>query len=59
MEAPKPKKYESYNPDTYKTDDQKKEELMSAISGKLEQHDEPLPQDLTEGVDDDEWVSYT
>ena len=34
-------------------------ELTTAISGELEQHDEPLPQDLTEGVDDDEWVSYT
>ena len=56
VEAPKPKKYESYNAATYKTDEEKKEELMSAISGKLEQHAEPLPQDLTEGVDEDEWV---
>ena len=30
--------------------------LMSAISGKLEQQSNPLPQDLTEGVDEDEWV---
>ena len=29
---------------------------MSAINEKLEQHTEPLPQDLTEGVDEDEWV---
>ena len=56
VEAPKPKKYESYNAATYKTDEEKKEELMSAISGKLEQHADPLPQDLTEGVDEDEWV---
>ncbi len=56
VEAPKPKKYDSYNPETYKTDEQKKEELLSAISGKLgNREDEPLPQDLTEGVDDDEW----
>ena len=89
VEAPKPKKYESYNAATYKTDEEKKEELMSgdqwearaacrppatgpdrgsewgwvgkypaslmsAISGKLEQHADPLPQDLTEGVDEDE-----
>ena len=30
--------------------------LMSVISGKLEQHADPLQQDLTEGVDEDEWV---
>ena len=29
---------------------------MSAIGRKLEQHTEPLPQDLTEGVYEDEWV---
>ena len=29
---------------------------MSAISGKLEQQSNPLPQDLTEGVDEAEWV---
>lgn len=57
VEAPKPKKYDSYNPETYKTDEQRKQELISAVSGKLEQHEEPLPQDLTEGVEDDEWVS--
>ena len=27
VEAPKEKKYESFNPDTYKTDEQKKEEV--------------------------------
>ena len=30
VEAPKPQKYESYNPETYKTDEQKKEEVTSA-----------------------------
>eukprot|EP00058_Branchiostoma_floridae_P026168 XP_002611658.1 hypothetical protein BRAFLDRAFT_117106 [Branchiostoma floridae] len=54
-EAPAPKKYESYNPDTYKTDEQKKEELMRAMDSKLELKGDPLPQDLCEGVDDDEW----
>ncbi|KAK0043020.1 coronin-7 [Biomphalaria pfeifferi] len=55
VEAPKMKKFESFNPDTYKTDEQKKEELLSAMVGKLEMSSEPLPQDLTEGVQDDEW----
>ena len=33
---------------------------LELMSEKLEQHDEPLSQDLTDGVDDDdEWVSYT
>lgn len=27
VEAPKARKYDSYNPDTYKTDEQKKEEV--------------------------------
>ena len=27
VEAPKERKYESFNPDTYKTDEQKKEEV--------------------------------
>ncbi|CAH1777231.1 unnamed protein product [Owenia fusiformis] len=55
VEAPKVKKYESYNKEVYKTDEQKKEELLAAMTNKLGTHDEPLPQDLTEGVDDDEW----
>ncbi|ESO90597.1 hypothetical protein LOTGIDRAFT_163798 [Lottia gigantea] len=54
----KPNKYESFNQDTYKSDDQKKEELLSAMTNKLELHDDPLPQDLTEGVDEDEWVRW-
>ena len=32
-------------------------QLVGAIVKKLGIHDEPLPQDLTEGVDEDEWVS--
>ena len=31
-------------------------QLLSAMNAKLEIADEPLPQDLTEGVDEDEWV---
>ncbi|XP_025088826.1 coronin-7-like isoform X2 [Pomacea canaliculata] len=55
LEEPKPKKYESYNPSVYKSDEQKKDELMTAIVGKLELSSEPLPQDLAEGVEEDEW----
>ncbi|XP_056010098.1 coronin-7-like isoform X2 [Ostrea edulis] len=54
-EAPKVKKFESFNVDTYKTDEQKKEELMSAMTNKLTKQEAPLPQDLAEGVDEDEW----
>ena len=31
-------------------------QLVSAITNKLGVQDEPLPQDLAEGVDSDEWV---
>ncbi|XP_021364093.1 coronin-7-like isoform X2 [Mizuhopecten yessoensis] len=55
VEAPKASKYDSYNPDTYKTDEQKKEELLSAMTNKLSVQGDPLPQDLAEGVDSDEW----
>ncbi|CAG5115886.1 unnamed protein product, partial [Candidula unifasciata] len=55
VEAPKVKKFESYSADTFKTDEQRKEELLSAVVGKLEISSEPLPQDLTEGVEADEW----
>lgn len=58
VQAPKPKKFDSYQPETYKTDEMKKEELLSAMTKKLDISDKPLPQDLTEGVEDDEWVSY-
>lgn len=54
-ETPKVRKFESYNADTYKTDEQKKEELMSAMTNKLSKQEAPLPQDLAEGVDEDEW----
>ncbi|CAJ0957485.1 unnamed protein product [Ranitomeya imitator] len=40
-----------------KTDEQKKEELLSAMVAKLGNRDDPLPQDAFEGVDEDEWVS--
>ena len=29
VQAPKPQKYDSYNPETYKTDEQKKEEVST------------------------------
>uniref|UniRef100_H2ZK42 Coronin n=1 Tax=Ciona savignyi TaxID=51511 RepID=H2ZK42_CIOSA len=53
-EAPKTKKYESYNAETYKTDEEKKEELLSAMSNKLDL-DKELEQDTMEGVDEEEW----
>ncbi|XP_074650936.1 coronin-7-like [Tubulanus polymorphus] len=55
VSAPKPKKYKSYKEEEFKTDEQKKEELLSAMVSKMEVQDSPLPQDLTEGVDSDEW----
>ena len=33
-------------------------QLLSAMLGKMDKDDGPLPQDLTEGCDDDEWVRY-
>ncbi|CAE1312014.1 CORO7 [Acanthosepion pharaonis] len=55
-EAPKPKKYDSTDPEIYKTDEDKKEELIDAMTAKMDnKKDELLPQDLTEGVDSDEW----
>nr|XP_014129563.1 coronin-7 [Zonotrichia albicollis] len=38
-----------------KTDEQKKEELLSAMVVRLGNRDDPLPQDSFEGVDEDEW----
>ncbi|XP_043945267.1 coronin-7-like [Protopterus annectens] len=38
-----------------KTDEQKKEELLSAMVSKLGNLDDPLPQDAFEGVDEEEW----
>uniref|UniRef100_A0A8D0BKH6 Coronin n=1 Tax=Salvator merianae TaxID=96440 RepID=A0A8D0BKH6_SALMN len=42
-----------------KSDEQKKEELLSAMVAKLGNRDDPLPQDSFEGVDEDEWVRYS
>ncbi|XP_072040338.1 coronin-7-like [Amphiura filiformis] len=54
--APPPKKYESKAELSYKTDEEKKEELLSAMVNKLaDKNDEPLPQEQFEGVDEDEW----
>lgn len=55
-EAPKPKKYDSTDPEIFKTDEDKKDELIDAMTSKMDNKtDEALPQDLTEGVDSDEW----
>ncbi|EDO49756.1 predicted protein [Nematostella vectensis] len=60
-EAPKAppasKKYDSTKElDDFKSDERRKEELVTAMVEKLGTYDEdPLPQDLMEGVDDDEW----
>lgn len=58
-EAPKEAPVKKYMPSSYyleeKTDEQKKEELLSAMVAKLGNLDDPLPQDAFEGVDDDEW----
>ncbi|KAK3584488.1 hypothetical protein CHS0354_006018 [Potamilus streckersoni] len=58
VEASKVKKFESFNPETYKSDEQKKEELMNAMVNKLSLQEEPMPQDLADGVDSDEWEEY-
>uniref|UniRef100_A0A673AL35 Coronin n=1 Tax=Sphaeramia orbicularis TaxID=375764 RepID=A0A673AL35_9TELE len=59
-EAPKEAPVRKYMPSSYyleeKTDEQKKEELLSAMVAKLGNLDEPLPQEAFEGVDDDEWA---
>ncbi|KAJ7357667.1 Coronin-7 [Desmophyllum pertusum] len=56
-EAPIAKKYDSrHELDEWKSSEQKKEELLSSMVEKLRNYDDdPLPQDLQEGVDDDEW----
>ncbi|KAK7940387.1 hypothetical protein WMY93_003713 [Mugilogobius chulae] len=58
-EAPKEAPVRKYMPSSYyleeKTDEQKKEELLSAMVAKLGNLDDPLPQEAFEGVDDDEW----
>uniref|UniRef100_A0A8C5ACB2 Coronin n=1 Tax=Gadus morhua TaxID=8049 RepID=A0A8C5ACB2_GADMO len=58
-EAPKEVPVKKYMPSSYyleeKTDEQKKDELLSAMVAKLGNMDDPLPQDGFEGVDEDEW----
>jgi len=57
VEAAKQQKYESFSEYSakYKTDAEKKDELVRAMTNKLNINEGPLPQDLTEGVDPDEW----
>ncbi|XP_055008627.1 coronin-7-like isoform X2 [Boleophthalmus pectinirostris] len=61
-EAPKEAPVRKYMPSSYyleeKSDEQKKEELLSAMVAKLGNLDDPLPQEAFEGVDDDEWAKY-
>ncbi|XP_070779150.1 coronin-7 [Enoplosus armatus] len=58
-EAPKEAPVRKYLPSSVyleeKTDEQKKDELLSAMVAKLGNMDEPLPQESFEGVDEDEW----
>ncbi|XP_029293414.1 coronin-7-like isoform X1 [Cottoperca gobio] len=58
-EAPKEAPVRKYLPSSVyleeKTDEQKKEELLSAMVAKLGNRDDPLPQESFEGVDEDEW----
>ncbi|XP_051244971.1 coronin-7 isoform X1 [Dicentrarchus labrax] len=58
-EAPKEAPVRKYLPSSVyleeKTDEQKKEELLSAMVAKLGNMDDPLPQESFEGVDEDEW----
>uniref|UniRef100_A0A8C6TFY4 Coronin n=1 Tax=Neogobius melanostomus TaxID=47308 RepID=A0A8C6TFY4_9GOBI len=58
-EAPKEVPVKKYMPSSYyleeKTDEQKKDELLSAMVAKLGNLDDPLPQEAFEGVDEDEW----
>ncbi|KAH0632106.1 hypothetical protein JD844_020169 [Phrynosoma platyrhinos] len=62
-EAPKDPPSRKYLPSSVyleeKSDEQKKEELLSAMVAKLGNRDDPLPQDSFEGVDEDEWVRVT
>ncbi|CAM4335556.1 unnamed protein product [Leuciscus chuanchicus] len=58
-EAPKEAPVRKYLPSSVyleeKTDEQKKEELLSAMVAKLGNREDPLPQELYEGVDEEEW----
>ena len=53
-----PKKYQSFNK-AEKTDKEKKDELISAMVGKMGEHEDDRITGLedVEGVDSDEWVS--
>ncbi|TRY97273.1 hypothetical protein DNTS_020572 [Danionella cerebrum] len=61
-EAPKEAPVRKYLPSSVyleeKTDEQKKEELLSAMVAKLGNREDPLPQELYEGVDEDEWAKF-
>ncbi|KAI4821774.1 hypothetical protein KUCAC02_007357 [Chaenocephalus aceratus] len=61
-EAPKEAPVKKYMPSSFyleeKTDEQKKEELLSAMVAKLGNRDDPLPQESFQGVEDDEWARY-
>nr|XP_055050873.1 coronin-7 [Misgurnus anguillicaudatus] len=58
-EAPKEAPVRKYLPSSVyleeKTDEQKKEELLSAMVAKLGNREDPLPQESYEGVDEEEW----
>ncbi|MBN3305097.1 CORO7 protein, partial [Amia calva] len=58
-EAPKEAPVRKYLPSSVyleeKTDEQKKEELLSAMVAKLGNREDPLPQESYQGVDDEEW----
>ncbi|XP_058851709.1 coronin-7-like isoform X1 [Acipenser ruthenus] len=58
-EAPKEAPVRKYAPSSVyleeKSDEQKKDELLSAMVAKLGNREDPLPQESFEGVDDDEW----
>ncbi|XP_029106268.1 coronin-7 isoform X1 [Scleropages formosus] len=58
-EAPKDVPVRKYLPSSVyldeKTDEQKKEELLSAMVAKLGNREDPLPQESFQGVDDEEW----
>ena len=53
--VPVAKKYQSYSKQ-YKTDQEKKDELLSAMVTKMgDKNESPLPQSKQDGVDSDEW----
>jgi hypothetical protein len=43
VEAPKERKYESFNPDTYKTDEQKKEEVRIPYTDEQKKEEVRIP----------------